>query len=291
MAETGSGMKGLRAGAAILGVGHASASWARLRFALLGFVTALAIVLAPSGEVRAFWGSTGKAVSVIAKISKASQALPENEIVRLARLAADTKGTARVGEELGRLNLPNEVLEDAFLRIAVHQGRIPRAEAEGMFSRLTGAPGFRTTLRKVVGNSEVGTAGHLYELRLADSAAGRGMKVIGIGEKFDDGLKRAPTDIDVLLEHGRTMFAIEAKNYASSTLMPLDRYRADLDSLVAYRKVHGKRVVPVFSMSNRPEDARYLKLLQHEAKKREVELIFGSAEESVEQIKLLGELR
>lgn len=244
-----------------------------------------------SHQASAFWGSSGKVASVIARILPGPEALADDEVVRLARLAGEAKGTARVGEELGRLNLPNEVLEDAFLRIAVQQGRIARTEAEGMFSRLSGVPGFRTTLRKVVGNSEVGTAGHLYELRLADGAAGRGMKVLGIGEKFDDGLKRAPTDIDVLLQHGRTTFAIETKNYAPTTLMPLDRYRADLDSLVAYRKVHGKRVVPVFSMSNRPEDARYLKLLQHEAKKREVELIFGSGEESVEQIKLLGELR
>lgn len=259
------------------------------------FIQALLICvvlsLLSSQQANAFWGSSSKVASVIARILPGPEALADEDVVRLARLAAETKGTARVGEELGRLNLPNEVLEDAFLRIAVHQGRILRAEAEGMFSRLMGVPGFRTTLRKVVGNSEVGTAGHLYELRLADSAAGRGMKVLGIGEKFDDGLKRAPTDIDVLLQHGRTTFAIEAKNYAPSTMMPLDRYRADLDSLVAYRKAHGRQVVPVFSMSNRPEDARHLKLLQHEAKKRQVELIFGSAEESVEQIKLLGELR
>lgn len=268
-----------------------SAGQPLIRRVLLLIAIALVFFGAFPDEGRAFWGSTGKLAPIIAKISKAPEVLPNDEIVRLARLASEAKGTAWVGEELGRLNLPNEVLEDAFLRIAVHQGRIARTEAEGMFSRLTGVPGFRTTLRKVVGNSEVGTAGHLYELRLADGAAGRGMKVLGIGEKFDDGLKRAPTDIDVLLEHGRTTFAIEAKNYAPTTLMPLDRYRADLDSLVAYRKVHGKRVVPVFSMSNRPEDIRYLKLLQHEAKKREVELIFGSAEESVEQIKLLGELR
>ncbi|MCK2097632.1 hypothetical protein [Thauera aromatica] len=267
------------------------ASQPLIRRILLVIAVGLACFGAFLDEGRAFWGSTGKALSAIAMISTVSHALPEGEIVRLARLAAETKGTIRVGEELGRLNLPNEVLEDAFLRIAVHQGRILRAEAEGMFSRLTGVPGFRTTLRKVVGNSEVGTAGHLYELRLADSAAGRGIKVLGIGEKFDDGLKQAPTDIDVLLQHRRTTFAIEAKNYAPSTMMPLDRYRADLDSLVAYRRENGNQVVPIFSMSNRPEDARHLKLLQHEAKKRQVELIFGSAEESVEQIKLLGELR
>ncbi len=60
---------------------------------------------------------------------------------------------------------------------------------------------------------------------------------------------------------------------------------------MAYRRENGNQVVPVFSMSNRPEDVRHLKLLQHEAQQRQVELIFGSAEESVEQIKLLGELR
>lgn len=170
-----------------------SAGQPLIRRILLVIVIALAFFGMFPDEGRAFWGSTGKVVPIIAKISKASEVLPNDEIVRLASLAAEAKGTARVGEELGRLNLPNEVLEDALLRIAVHQGRIARTEAEGMFSCLTGVPGFRTTLRKIVGNSEVGTAGHLYELRLADGAAGRGMKVVGISEKFDDGMKRAPT--------------------------------------------------------------------------------------------------
>lgn len=243
-----------------------------------------------SQQSHAFVGTTSKVALAIVRILPSPGALPSDEIVRLSKLASEAGGTIKVGADLGRRNLPNDVLEDTFLRIAVHQSRINRPEAERMFARLTGVPGFRTTLRKIIGNSFVGTSGHLYELRIADSAVGRGLKVIGIGEKFNDGLKRAPTDIDLVLKQGKTVLAVEAKNYSPSTLMPLDRYRADLDSLVAYRKAKGKHVVAVFSVSNRPHDLNYLKMLRREADKRKVELIFGNAEESVAQIKALGDI-
>lgn len=251
-----------------------------LLLGLLGF---------PVGS-SAFWNSAGKASQAISRILHSPHAVPDSEITRWSKMAAETKGTAKIGAELGKRNLPNDVLEDIFLRIAIDQGRIPRDEAVGMFHRLTGVPGFRTTLRKVIGNSEVGTAGHLYELRLADDAASRGIKVIAIGEKFSDGLKKAPTDIDLVLQSSRKTFVVEAKNYASSTTIQFDRYRADLDSLVAYREKSGKNIVAVFCMQNRPGDPGILKKMQHEAQRRNVELIFGTPQEGISQIKTLGEI-
>lgn len=256
---------------------------------LIGLLCLLMASVAPHAD--AFWGTAAKALNSVAKIVPSANALPDEEIIRLSKIAGEQNGTRKVGELLGTQKLSNEVLEDTFIRIAVHQGRLDRSEAEKMFLNLTGVPGFRTTLRKIIGNSDVGTAGHLYELKLANHAVSKGFKVIAIGEKFDDGLKRAPTDIDVILRRGDKTLAIEAKNYGSSSMIPMDRYRTDLDSLVAYRKARAEQnTVLIFSVANRPEKESYLKALKSAAKERDVELIFGDAQTSIEQINVIGKI-
>jgi len=233
-------------------------------------------------------GVVTKTVSVIGKISTHSKALPDDEIIRLSKLSDELKGTKKLGKELGKLNLPDEVLEDTFMRIAVHQGKISRTEAEGMFRHLGGTPGFRSTLRKVIGNSANKTSGHLNELRIADNASRHGFEVLGIGRKFSDGLKKGDTDIDVILKKGNQIFAIEAKEYKSTTKLNLDDYRADLDTLIQFKKKSSGNIVPVFSITNKPKDLKYLKRLQYEADKRGVQLIFGPPEIQVEKVKLLS---
>ena len=195
----------------------------------------------------------------------------------------------KVGKRLGELNLPNEVLEDTFMRIAIYQEKITRAEAEGMFARLGDTPGFRSTLRKIIGNNDAVTKGHLNELKIADSASMNEFKVLEIGEKFADGLKKAPADIDIVLERGSKRFAIEAKDYARARQIPMDKYRADLDTLVEYKKTNSQQVIPIFTMTNKP-DGRHLKILESEANKRSVELIFGKPQVLVEQMKILAEI-
>jgi len=245
----------------------------------------LVIFVLSTPQAHAFLGFTVKSA-----IAKSAKVLPDAEIIRLSKISDEVHGTARVGKELGEFNLPDEVLEDAFLRIAIHQGKITRETSEKMFSRLNGVPGFRTTLRKVIGNSDIGTVGHLNELEIADTAAMNGFKVLGIGEKFVDGLKKAPTDIDILLNRGVKSFAIEAKSYASTTKMPIDKFRADLDTLVIYKNQSTDNVVPIFTITNKPDDIRYLEMLQHESDKRGVQLIFGSPQSQIEQIKMLGDI-
>ncbi len=238
-------------------------------------------------QANAFWGFATKTISAI---SKSTRVLPEGEIIRLSKLSDELLGTTKVGKELSKLNLPNDVLEDAFLRIAIYQKKFTREAAEGLFSRLSGVPGFRPTLKKIIGNSDAGTVGHLNELKIADTASMNRFKVLGIGERFIDGLKKAPTDIDILLEKGGKLFAIEAKSYASTTKIPMDKFRADLDTLVVYKNKNGNDVVPIFTITNKPDAPRYLKMLQHEADKRGVQLVFGSPQEQIEQIKILGEI-
>ncbi len=250
------------------------------------------LLVTPFQQAHALIGGTGKVVvSVITKITKNPSALPDKEIVRFSRLAGEPRGTAKLGEELGRMNLSRDVLEDVFLRIAIHQEKLPRAEAQRMFHNLTGVPGFSTTMRKVVGNSEVGTAGHLFELRLANEAVERGFKVRAIGEKFVDGLKRGPTDIDLVLQRGQRVVAIEAKHYGPQTRIPLDQYRADLDTLVAYRDAERGNVMTVFTFVSKPVDEAYLRMLKHEANRRGVELVFGDSSSSITQIRQLVDMK
>ncbi len=261
-----------------------------LLLSLYPAVAFLMLLLVPPSQANAFWGSLlKKSPSIIEKLSKSSKALPDDEIIKLSKLSDEANGTVKVGKRLGKLNLPNDVLEDTFMRIALHQGKVTRKEAERMFARLGDTPGFRSTLRKIIGNNAAVTSGHLNELRIADSASMNGFNVLGIGEKYTDGLKKAPTDIDVVLERGGKRFAIEAKDYAPTRQISMDQYRADLDTLVEYKKTNSQQVIPIFAMTNKP-DGQYLKTLENEANKRGVELIFGKPQVLVEQAKILAEI-
>ena len=250
----------------------------------------LVVLLLAMPQANAFWGFATKTTYKITKISKSTKALPADEIIRLSKISDEAKGTVMVGRELSKLGLPNEVLEDAIMRIAIYQKKVTRIEAEGMFVRLNGTPGFGTTLRKVIGNNAVGTAGHLNELRIADTASMHRFKVLKIGASFDDGLKKAPTDIDIVLQKGEKYFAIEAKNYASTTKIPMDMFRADLDTLVMYKQKNPNNIIPIFAITNKPNDTRYLIILKHETEKRGVQLVIGSPQGVIEQVKLLGEI-
>jgi len=250
------------------------------------------LVLGMCPAASAFWGVAPKAVApLIAPFIKHRKALPDKEILWLSNIARQPGGTKIVGAELGKLNLPNEVLEDTYMRIAVQQSTLSRPEAEGMFTRLKGTPGLRSTLSKVVGASDIKTSGHLNELRIADTASQHGYTVNGIGVRFDDGIKKAPTDIDVLLQRKNRVIAIEAKDYLPSTRIPLDSFRADLMSLSQYSKQHpSPKVIPVFSMTNRPDNVEDLRILEKEARRHGIQLIFGSAQEQITQIKQLQQI-
>ncbi len=227
---------------------------------------------------------------LLAPIARSSRALATEEIVALSRLARTPGGTRAVGRELARRGLTGSQIEDAYLRIAVRHGTLERAEAERLFHALSGTPGFTSTLRKVIGNSPCCTSGHMFELRLAARAAESGFKVRNIGFPFSDGLKRGVSDIDVVLERGGRVFAIEAKNYAPGRPIPLDMARADMATLAQFARQADSVVVPVFVMANRPDPAR-LKLLQHAAERNGVELVIGNATAAMAQIDMLRRIK
>ena len=206
--------------------------------------------------------------------------LADEKIEILRNLAREPKGAEKVGKFLGKELLPDEGREEALLRIAVQNGVISNDEAMGLFSRLSGVKGFRSILRKVIGNKQPKTQGHLNELRIADRSSRHGFSVRGIGERFDDGIKNRLTDIDVVIEKNGKIFAMEAKDYASKGRFPMDQFRADMNSLVEYQsRMEPGKVTPVFSITRMPDNLRDWKTLQTEAAKRGIKLIVGSADE------------
>ena len=211
--------------------------------------------------------------------------LPEDEIVKLSKMSDTFKGTKEVKKYIGQLNLTPKAQEDTFLRIAMHQKKINTAEAQQIFKNLSGTDGFSSALNKVIGNSKEVTKGHLNELHIANNAAENGYEVVAIGKKFNDGIKAADTDIDVMLRINGQDVLIEAKSYASTTRFPLDKYRKDLDTLNIYAKQESKgEALKIFSFTEKPKSDNLLKQYELWAKKKGVRLIFGTPDQQIAQI-------
>jgi hypothetical protein len=224
--------------------------------------------------------------------AKGMKTLPKDEILKLAKMSDSYKGTKSVKKYIGKLNLPLSAQEDIYLRIAMSQNKLSKTEAMRMYKNLSGKSGFRGALSKVIGNNPQGTVGHLNELRIANSAAEKGFDVVAIGKKFNDGLKLSDTDIDILLHKDGVEILIEAKKYASTTKMPLDKFRGDLDTLNKYAEMSsGAKVLKVFTFTDKPVNKSLLKQYKFWAKKKKVELVFGSPQQQVEQIEQLLRLR
>ena len=224
-------------------------------------------------------------------LSHSAKILRDARIEKLSELSNETGGVKKIGTSLGKLKLPNDVIEDTYLRIAVLKERISREEARGMFSRLSGVRGFRPTLRKMIGNNSSVTKGHLNELKIADEAHQLRFKVREINESFWDGMKRGWTDIDITLEKNGKIFAIEAKSYNPGTEIPMSDFRRDLNTLVAYRSSQPENVVPIFSMTSKPANPKTLRMLKREARERNIELIFGDPKNQAFQFEQLGAIR
>lgn len=244
-------------------------------------------------ESNAFWSSLGKISSTtgksVCKLGKISGALPEKKISELSGMIQKTGDIKKVGKVLGDMNISNEILEDTYMRIVLKQMKISNKEAEELFLNLRGVSGLRTTLRKVAGVSNAKTLGHLNEIWIANYAKKSGFDVMSIGEKFNDGSKLI-TDIDVLIKKNGRIFAIEAKKYSNNTNIPIDKFRADMDTLVSYRKKYGDSIIPVFSITTIPKNKKIKNLLEKESKRRGIELIFGSPEEQIILINQLSKI-
>jgi len=242
---------------------------------------------------HSFWGVSKKigerAVKTVAKIGKIKGALPEKKIIELTEMIKNTGDIKKVGKVLGNMKLSDDILEDTYMRIILRQKKISKKEAEELFQNLHGVKGFRAALRKTAGISNSKTIGHLNEIQIANSAAKNGFEVVSIGAFFKDG-KKIFTDIDVLIKKNGKFFPIEAKNYAPETMIPINKFRADMNTLVSFRKQLVENTVPIFSMTTPPSNPLTRKLLEEEAKKRGIQLIFGTPEEQIHLINQLSKI-
>jgi len=97
-----------------------------------------------------------------------------------------------------------------------------------------------------------------------------------IGRSFTAGNKQW-TDIDLVLEKNGRTFLVEAKDYTSTAQLNLVNISGDMQTLSEYAKSMPElRTVLVFTVSNIPQNSRTLTLLIAEAKRRNIELIFGN---------------
>ncbi len=275
--------------------------------AILGLISSL-LLISPAGlaapasvlediprilqRIPGFSRIAGKDLYHIGEFSPKPEALNEDAIGELAIWATSNGGPRRVGIYLADLEIPEtnriEILEDTYLRILVAQKKLVRHEAEEFFKNLKSTPGFRETLRKISGNNPNASAGHLNELRLASSARRLGFNVREIAMPFNDGLKAGQTDIDLILEYNGNVLAIEAKDYSSSTRLPMDSFRADMDSLVQYQNFSlGQNITKVFTLSHKPENLLDFQLIQKETSRRGVELFIGTPDEIMIQFRQL----
>lgn len=206
----------------------------------------------------------------------------EDDIARWADIAMKAGGTKIVRQELGQRNLPQELLDDTFLRILVRQKRMQPSEAEAFFRTLHGIPGFGSALSKSMGASPAGTLGHLTEVRMAHQAIQKNFKVHGIGVRFSDPNKKADTDIDLVLEKRDALIAIEAKAYPPDAFIPLDTFRADMLTLQVHAQSHAPRkVVSFFWITSKPIRESDWKAMEAFAQQHNVELIAASPENGI----------
>ena len=221
-------------------------------------------------------------VGAIRPIVNIAGALSSKKIRGLIELSNE-----KVGKTLGKLKLPDELLEDTYLRIAIGQGRIPRKEAAEMYRNLSGVPGFRTTLSKITGDNPLATKGHLNELRIANEASRKGFSVSAIGKRFNDGVRRN-TDIDIILEKGGKSFIIQAKD--SKDFKDMIQFRSGMETLVQYKKQSGGNTTPVFTITNRPTNPDRIRQMQGEADRQGVQLIFGNPSDQILQLNMLEQI-
>ncbi len=217
-------------------------------------------------------------------LDTAADVLPRKKIRELSKLSDDLAPKA-VWKEIQKMNLTPVQQDAVYLRIAIRQNKLSKKEAARMFKNLAGKKGFREGLSKVIGNSKAKTRGHLNELRIANHASEKGFEVVEIGKRFNDGIKRGDSDIDIMLRKNGQDIVIEAKQYSKKTKMPLDKFRGDLDTLRAYETSHpNKNVLKVFTFTKKPQSKDLLRQYEFWAKKKGVKLIFGTPKQQIDEI-------
>lgn len=219
-------------------------------------------------------------------VGKVKNALPEEEIIKYAKQIEKAGDWEIVKQILGKMKLSDEVLEDTFMRIAIYNKKIPQKEADEMFRTLKGTSGFRQTLSKICGVNDAKDKGHLFELRISRTGKDNGFDILEIGKRFNDNIKKGESDIDVILKKKQKLFAMECKDYSSSTNININDYLDDMNTLREFNK-QNLGTIPVFVCKNIPDNQNTIMKLKDAAKLRNIELLFGSEDEIMTQLDLL----
>lgn len=195
-----------------------------------------------------------------------------------------SKGSKEVGSILHKMaaQLPDVqrviFLEQAYVLILVKQGRLTSQQADEIIRNLSGTPGLQKTLSKMCGMNNSKASGHSFEVLAANELKKSGYEIIEIGKIFDDGIKNAVTDIDIVAKKGNTTYIFEMKNYSptSITSNSLINFRADMQTLNSYANKN-ENVKSIFVISSKPMDINQDKLLKAAAKSQNIELIYADA--------------
>ena len=215
-------------------------------------------------------------------LGRIAGALKDDEIIDLAAKSQKVGGLEEVGQILGKRNLGDSVLEDTFLRMAVKNRRLDEDAAKKAFTELSGTPGLRTLARKINSVNGLQAKGHIQELMVGLRAKERGLDVVEFGKRFDDGIKNAATDIDLVLRSRGKSLAVESKAWSSD--VPMDMIRKDADSLSVFCRV-SKDTKPVFCFETSPS-----LIVRKELTRRAIDLVEGTPDEIAAQLEWLIKL-
>jgi hypothetical protein len=217
----------------------------------------LIILLLLSNQVYAFqWSNFGIFTST--SLKKVVGALSEKEIDEIVEYINRCSGKCEYGKIFGKRQLSNEALEDAFIRIAIKHGKIYPNLAEEFSKNLSGVPGYKSALSKIIGNSESKSAGHLFELNVANTRKKMGAEITSISHPFNDGIKSHITDIDLIFKQDEISYAAEVKKYTSN--ISLDVVNRDVDTLLKFVEENPGHI-PQFVFYEKPRDS-VLKILE-----------------------------
>ena len=231
-----------------------------------------------------------KRLDLLSPFIKKADAIPLNKLDDLAGiLKSGPKGLAKLNKTLGKMNLSNAARQDIYLRLGIFKGVFKRSQADDLLRNLRNVDGFTGTLSKSIANNTRLSSGHLSELNIALDLKKRGGEILSLGEKFNDGIKKGLTDLDLKAVVNNKKVLAEIKNYNSDSSFNLINLRADMDSLVQYEKLNVvKDGLKVLAISKKPTSKTTQKLLERAAKDRGVNLIYGSPEVITKKIKLLS---
>lgn len=207
----------------------------------------------------------------------------------LTNLTRQPNGLKEVGKILSSEGLTDVERSAVYLKICTRKGLMTQLEAEEYFKNLKEVPGFSSTIRKISGASSKGTSGHLAEIQQANAIKNAGWNVLNIGEKFNDGFKNNLTDIDLVFSNSNAKYIAEVKNYKDDTYIILDKWRADMQSLAAFKQLQQKSGVnykSIFIVRNIPKSERVRKTLEKDAETFKVRLLYGDPENIVKQLGL-----